>query len=118
MLSPAIDIIIPIFNAYEDLQRCLDSVLRTTKPHHRIIMIDDCSTDSRIADYFEMQRSTADPRLWLLQNDTNLGFVSTVNRGMTLSHNDVVLLNSSCPSRLPRHTHRGRILHVYSTPSA
>jgi len=94
MLSPAIDIIIPVYNAYEDLQRCLDSVLRTAKPHHCIIMIDDCSTDSRIADYFETLRSTADPRLRLLQNDTNIGFVSTVNRAMELSQNDVVLLNS------------------------
>ena len=94
MLPPAIDIIIPVYNAYDDLQRCLDSVLRTTMLNHRIIMIDDCSTDSRIADYFEIQRGKADTRLWLLQNDTNLGFVSTVNRGMTLSQNDVVLLNS------------------------
>jgi GT2 family glycosyltransferase len=30
-----------------------------------------------------------------VQNETNLGFVSTVNRGMALSQNDVVLLNST-----------------------
>lgn len=94
MRSPAIDIIIPVYNAYEDLQRCLDSVLRTVMPHHRVILIDDCSTDSRIAGYFERLRNGADPRLQMLRNDTNLGFVSTVNRGMKLSQNDVVLLNS------------------------
>lgn len=94
MRFPAIDIIIPVYNAYEDLQRCLDSVLRTTMPQHRIVMIDDCSTDSRIADYFEMLKNRVDPRLHLFRNDINLGFVGTVNRGMALGQSDVVLLNS------------------------
>ena len=94
MRSPAIDIIIPVHNAYDDVQRCIDSVLRTTMPQHRIILIDDCSTDCRIADYIETLRSKADSRLQLLRNDTNLGFVGTVNRGMALGKNDVVLLNS------------------------
>ena len=90
----AIDIIIPVYNAYDDLQRCLDSVRRTTAPKHRIILIDDCSPDGRIAACFETLRNAADPRLVLLKNDSNLGFVGTVNRGMALSQNDVVLLNS------------------------
>ena len=93
-MPQTIDIIIPVYNAYDDLQRCLDSVLRTTATRHRIILIDDCSPDSRIADYFAALRSMADPRLTLLRNDANLGFVGTVNRGMAQSQNDVVLLNS------------------------
>lgn len=93
-MQQVIDIIIPVYNAYDDLQRCLDSVRRTTSPRHRIILIDDCSPDSRIGDYFEGLRKLADPTLTLLRNETNLGFVGTVNRGMALSQNDVVLLNS------------------------
>ncbi len=89
-----IDIIIPVYNAYDDLQRCLESVRRTTASIHRIILIDDCSPDGRIAEYFETLRNAADPALTLLKNEANLGFVGTVNRGMGLSRNDVVLLNS------------------------
>lgn len=94
MPHPVIDIIIPVYNAYDDLQRCLDSVLRTVASPCRLILIDDCSPDGRIADYFESLRRAADPRLMLLRNDVNLGFVGTVNRAMALGKNDVVLLNS------------------------
>jgi len=94
MPYPVIDIIIPVYNAYDDLQRCLDSVLRTATLPCRLILIDDCSPDSRIADYFETLRGEADPRMLLLRNDVNLGFVGTVNRAMALGQNDVILLNS------------------------
>jgi len=94
MLHPVIDIIIPVYNAYDDLQRCLDSVLRTAASSCRLILIDDSSPDSRIADYFETLRGKADSRLLLLRNDVNLGFVGTVNRAMALGQNDVILLNS------------------------
>jgi GT2 family glycosyltransferase len=94
MSHPVIDIIIPVYNAYADLQRCLDSVLRTATLPCRLILIDDSSPDSRIADYFEILRGKADPRLLLLRNDVNLGFVGTVNRAMALGQNDVILLNS------------------------
>ena len=93
-MQHVIDVIIPVYNAYEDLRLCLDSVFRKTAPEHRLILIDDCSPDSRIAGYFGELRNIADPRLILLHNDTNLGFVGTVNRGMAQSRNDVVLLNS------------------------
>ena len=89
-----IDIIIPVYNAYEDLQQCVASVLHNTSSTHRIILIDDCSPDDRIADYFEKLAESKDPRLTLLSNESNLGFVGTVNRGMSLGTNDVLLLNS------------------------
>lgn len=94
MPQPVIDIIIPVYNAYDDLQRCLDSVLRTAVSSCRLILIDDCSPDSRIAAYFEILRGKGDPRLLLLRNEVNLGFVGTVNRAMALGRDDVILLNS------------------------
>lgn len=94
MQKPAIDIVIPVYNAYADLQQCVESVRRTTPPHHRVILIDDCSPDSRIGEYFALLQKLGDTRLILLKNEVNLGFVGTVNRGMGLSHNDVLLLNS------------------------
>ena len=93
-MTRTLDVVIPVYNAYEDLRCCLDSVLGKTSPEHRIILIDDSSPDSRIADYFNYLRNTGNPRLILLENEINLGFVGTVNRGMALGQNDVVLLNS------------------------
>ena len=39
-----IDIIIPVYNAYEDLRRCVESVLRNTDlEKNRLILVDDAS---------------------------------------------------------------------------
>ena len=89
-----IDVIIPIYNAYEDVTRCVASVRLHTHANCRIILINDCSPDERIATFFDMLGMEGDPRIVLLTNTSNIGFVGTANRGMMLSSNDVVLLNS------------------------
>ena len=89
-----IDIIIPVYNAVDDVTRCIDSVRRHSPMHCRIVLIDDCSPDERIAALFAALQAQADARIMLLNNASNMGFVGTVNRGMSLSKNDVVLLNS------------------------
>jgi GT2 family glycosyltransferase/molybdenum cofactor biosynthesis enzyme MoaA len=87
------DVIIPVYNAYEDLIRCTYSVFKHWD-NFRVILINDCSTDARISDLFSRLRTSKSDRLLLLENEENLGFVKTVNRGMKYSKNDVVLLNS------------------------
>ena len=89
-----IDVIIPIYNAFEDVARCIDSVRRHSPTDCRIVLIDDCSPDERIAALFAALEVEADTRIVLLKNTSNMGFVGTVNRGMSLSRHDVVLLNS------------------------
>ena len=40
------------------------------------------------------QNENNDKNIIVLENETNLGFVKTVNKGMQYSENDVILLNS------------------------
>lgn len=48
--TEAVDIIIPVYNGYDDLQLCMPSVLKHTDlTKHRLILINDCSPDERIA---------------------------------------------------------------------
>jgi L-rhamnosyltransferase len=94
IILPTIDVIIPVYNAYDDVVRCIESVRQCSPESCRIVLIDDQSTDERIAALFSDLDRTADSRVVLLKNPANLGFVGTVNRGMSLSENDVVLLNS------------------------
>ena len=43
------DIIIPIYNAYECVEKCLESIIKNTDmKNYQIICIDDKSTDERI----------------------------------------------------------------------
>lgn len=91
--SEAVDIIIPIYNGYDDLQLCIPSVKKHTDlTKHRVILIDDCSPDARIAPYLD---GLADEHILVLHNEKNLGFSGNVNKGMGLSADrDVILLNS------------------------
>ena len=90
-----VDIIVPVYQGLADTQRCINSVLASTNrtPHH-LIVLNDASPDPELSAWL---RDTAaqEPRITLLENSSNLGFVGTVNRGMALhSDHDVLLLNS------------------------
>ena len=60
-----VDVIIPVFNAFEDLERCLASVERHRDgASFRLILVNDASTDERIAPLphgFMAANITADP---------------------------------------------------------
>ncbi|AET57607.1 putative glycosyltransferase [Paenibacillus terrae HPL-003] len=87
------DIIIPVYNAPEELEECVQSLFRYTNlKNNRVVIINDCSPDPKVNEYL----ATLDKQegLVILQNEENLGFVGTVNRGMSFSQEDVVLLNS------------------------
>jgi len=90
-----IDVIVPIYDAYEELTACLASVQKHSSDY-RLILIDDCSTDERIGALFRRLSAKRSSNVVLLRNERNLGFVGTANRGMALGRNDVVLLNSDC----------------------
>lgn len=88
-----IDIIIPVYNAYEYLKRCIDSIEQNTDfGSSHVILIDDASTDSRIRLFLESLNCS---RFTTVFNQDNQGFSANVNKGIELSgNNDVILLNS------------------------
>lgn len=87
----AVDIIIPIYNAYEELKKCLRSVeIYTDLTKHRLILIDDASTDTRVVALLKM----FEERYIVLYSEYNCGFANTVNKGIEYSERDVVLLHS------------------------
>ncbi|MCA9370694.1 MAG: glycosyltransferase [Candidatus Peregrinibacteria bacterium] len=89
-----VDILIPIHNAYEGVVQCIESVLNNTQSPHRIILLDDASTDTKLLRYLHNIARQYDDRVLLIRSQRNGGFVRTANKGMALSDHDVVLLNS------------------------
>lgn len=86
-------IIVPVFNAYDDVTRCIARLQRYTPPEIEILLIDDASTDPRIAP--RLAQAAADPRIRVLTNPRNLGFTRTVNRGLeAVGRKHPILLNS------------------------
>ncbi|HKE40967.1 MAG TPA: glycosyltransferase [Casimicrobiaceae bacterium] len=92
----AIDIVVPIHNAADDLRRCVDSVLAHTSGDYRLLLIDDASTETEVGRCLRDIQSKALPHVALFANETNLGFTLTANRGIQAARPgaDVVLLNS------------------------
>jgi len=88
-----VDLIIPTYLINTDLEqlalRCLTSIRRWTS-HYRIIVVDNGSRLKR-----KLRAAVAQHRArYLIENETNLGFVKAINQGLKVSTAPyVVLLN-------------------------
>ncbi|WP_406871243.1 glycosyltransferase (plasmid) [Thioclava sp. 'Guangxiensis'] len=93
-----ITIVLPVYNAFDLLQDCLARILRHTDTGWHLVLIEDCSPDPAIRPFLrDWAADQGAERVTLLENDTNLGFIGSVNRGFAaaLERGDpVVLLNS------------------------
>ena len=89
-----VSVVIPVYNAPEELERCLASVYSTVPGDTEVVVIDDASPDPSTAEVLRRWREIM-PVSWKFHaNQKNRGFVVTANLGMRLTQNDVVLLNS------------------------
>ena len=91
-------VVIPAYRGLTETRQCLQSVLEHTSRHEHappceIIVVDDCSPEPALSDY--LRELAAKGSITLLRNETNRGFVASVNRGMAAAGDrDVILLNS------------------------
>lgn len=85
-------VVVPAYNAYEDLVACVESLAAETAPEVPIVILDDASTDERVS----AALTSAQPdRMLYVRNPVNLGFVGTANLAFAASApRDVVLVNS------------------------
>lgn len=93
---PKVDIIVPVYNAYDYTKECIESLLKYTDlENNQLLLINDQSPDERIFLLLKkFEAENPDKNIIVINNKENLGFVKTVNKGMQYSDNDVVLLNS------------------------
>lgn len=87
-------VVIPIFNAYDEVRSCIDTVLASTPHPHEIFLIDDASNDPRIPPLLA-NYAAAHPHIFSIRNPENLGYTNTANLALALAApSDVILLNS------------------------
>jgi len=89
-----IDIVVPVYRGLSETRACIESVLAAAnKEPFELIVIDDRSPEPALTAW--LREASAGGAFTLLENPANLGFVATVNRGMSLHPDrDVLLLNS------------------------
>ena len=85
-MTPAVSVIMPVFNTAAYLAEAIQSVLDQTFTDFELIVIDDGSTDETGT----VAREFNDPRLRLYRNPTNLGAAATANIALELARGDLI----------------------------
>ena len=88
------DVVVPVYRGVASTRACLRSVLEHSGAAlGRLVIVDDASPEPAMQPMLAELRD-AEPRIVLIRNEQNVGFVSSANRGLSLRARDVVLLNS------------------------
>jgi GT2 family glycosyltransferase len=90
----SITVILPVFNAYDCLDKCLASLTSTLSADIKVLICDDASTDDRVS---RMCTEWANKQVFPVEYERrakNLGFPENCNRAFAKSEGDIVLLNS------------------------
>ena len=91
-----VDVLVPVYDGYDETMECLHSVLRNRKHNrtaHRLVVLDDATPNPRLRQ--ALQSLAAAGEIEHVQHSANLGFIRNINRGMALSpERDVLWLNA------------------------
>ncbi|HIE57041.1 MAG TPA: glycosyltransferase, partial [Anaerolineales bacterium] len=90
--TASVDVIVCVHNAYDDVRRCLESVVRYSSPPYNIILVDDGS-QPQTSNY--LQQFAADQGVRLLRNEQARGYTLAANQGLQASTADYALLLNS-----------------------
>jgi glycosyltransferase involved in cell wall biosynthesis len=89
-----VDVVVPVYNALDDVRRCLESLSRHTDGLQvRIIVVNDGS-EQPTTDWLRTF-CTGRPGLHLIENPVNLGYTKTVNTGLRFSNAPYVITQNS-----------------------
>jgi glycosyltransferase involved in cell wall biosynthesis len=81
--SPAVSVVLPVFNAGSRLRRAVQSILDQDLTDFELILIDDASSDQSAAIAQDMAES--DPRVRFVSHRQNQGLAGTLNEGIQLA---------------------------------
>ncbi|MHB9155901.1 MAG: glycosyltransferase family 2 protein, partial [Endomicrobiales bacterium] len=95
--TPSITVILPVFNGARYLGSAIESILGQSFTDFELLIINDGSTDAsdRVA------RSYRDPRIRIIDNESNLGLIASLNRGIELARGEYIARQDADDLSLP-----------------
>ncbi len=84
-----ISIILPVYNAQDYIEKCLNSLLAQTYPNIEILCVDDCSTDTSLKIINDIAQK--DARIKVLSTKTNSGPATARNLGLDNAHGEFIM---------------------------
>lgn len=87
-------IVVPVFNALEDVKQCLASIETSTHPNFHLLIADDASDEKVVTWLREYTKGCS--YATLIGSEENLGYTKNVNRAIASAENFdyIILLNS------------------------
>lgn len=82
--QPLVSVVVSTYNREKYVKRAIESVLSQTYKNIEFVIIDNASTDKTPEIISEFSRK--DERIVILTNETNLGHVKSINRGIVMAH--------------------------------
>ena len=102
MTDPKVTVLMPIYNGTSYMREAIESVLAQTYTEFEFLIIDDASTDESVS----VIESYKDERIRLVKNESNIGQVRTLNKGLRLARGAYIARldqdDSSLPIRLEK----------------
>jgi glycosyltransferase involved in cell wall biosynthesis len=86
-----------VYNEEKYIGEAIDSILNQTFSDFEFILIDDSSTDKTL----DIIKKFQDPRIILIQNENNIGFIKSLNIGIAFSKGEYVARQDADDISLP-----------------
>src|SRR5437870_2690752 len=105
MATPAVTVLMPVYNGARFLAGAMESVLGQTFGDFELLAINDGSSDQTA----EILASSRDPRVRIVENGRNLDLIASLNKGLDLARGDYVARmdqdDLALPKRLEKQVH-------------
>lgn len=99
MNQPLVSVLMPCYNVEKYIEESMDSILNQTYKNMEIIAINDCSTDKTL-DILQTM-SQRDQRIKIINNETNLKLIKTLNKGIAICQGEYIARMDSDDIALP-----------------
>ena len=83
---PVISVVMSVYNGEKYLRESIESILGQTYKNFEFIIINDGSTDSTR----EIVLSYDDPRIYLIDNEENIGLTKSLNKGLKIARGEYI----------------------------
>ncbi|MBS7562852.1 glycosyltransferase [Mucilaginibacter sp. Bleaf8] len=83
---PKISVILPVYNTELYIKEAVDSILNQTFKDFELLVINDASTDNTL----HILQQINDDRLKIINNETNLKVVKSLNKGLDLAQGEYI----------------------------
>lgn len=83
---PKVTVLMTVYNGERYIREAIDSILNQMFEDYEFLIIDDCSTDDTLKIINEYQ----DPRINLIENEKNIGFIKSLNIGIAISKGEYI----------------------------